>query len=85
MEYSLKNTESFRGTNQIKKMKTFLEVGKVYKVKTRKITGKKVEWSREPMILVGLFEHFASFSAVKGGYRTSENYLDLYAQRGTLV
>lgn len=85
MEYSLKNTESFRGINKIMKMKKFLEVGKVYKVKTRKITGKKVEWSREPMVLVGLFEHFASFSAVKGGYRTSENYLDLYAQRGTLV
>lgn len=85
MEYSLRNTESFRGKRQMEKMKNFLEVGKVYKVKTKKITGKKVEWSREPMILVGLFEHFASFSAVKGGYRTSENYLDLYAQRGTLV
>lgn len=36
------------------------------------------------MILMGLFKYFASFKVVKGGYRTSENYLDLYAQRGTL-
>lgn len=84
MEYSLRNTESFRGTKQIEKMKNVLVVGKVYKVRIKKMDGKKIEWRREPMILMGLFKHFASFKLVKGGYRVSENYLDLYAQRATL-
>lgn len=84
MEYSLKHTESFRGKKQIEQMKQSLEVGKVYKVKVKRIDGKRVDFRREPMILMGLFKYFASFKVVKGGYRTSENYLDLYAQRGTL-
>lgn len=84
MEYSLKNTEALRGDQQIRTMKRTLVVGKTYKVRKKVVEGKTASWSRAPMVLLDLFEHFALFWDVKGGYRVSENYQDLYAQRATL-
>ncbi|MBP5185944.1 MAG: hypothetical protein J6040_02700 [Clostridiales bacterium] len=80
----MKQTEAFRGIRQIKKMKDSLIVGKVYKIKIKSYEGKTPEWRREPAILMGLFENYASFRMVKGGYRESRNYQDLYIQRNTL-